>query len=81
MLNKLTRIVMIAGLVLCVTSAYAGAPIQAADALMEPAPDTKKKKAGAECKTSDECQRHHTCSKAGEKNVCTAPPRVEIPKT
>lgn len=45
----------------------------------EPAPDPKKKKAGEPCKKSDECQNHHTCAKAGDKTVCKAPPRPELP--
>lgn len=46
--------------------------------------DPKKKKAGEECKGSDECQRHHSCEKSGDKRVCTAPvmPHYkEIPNT
>ena len=41
----------------------------------------KKKKAGEECKTSDECRRHHRCEKVAEKSVCVAPELREIPKT
>lgn len=36
--------------------------------------DPKKKMPGDACKSSDECQKHHTCTKVGDKNVCQAPP-------
>jgi len=45
----------------------------------EPAPDPKRRKAGEPCRSSDECQRHHTCAKVGDKNVCQAPPRPRLP--
>ncbi len=79
MKTSLARIVLIACLALLAGTAYAGASMRAADEAMEPAPDPKKKKAGEECKTSDECQRHHSCKKDGDKGVCTAPPRHKIP--
>jgi len=41
--------------------------------------DPKKKMPGDACKTSDECQSHHTCTKIGEKSVCQAPPRARLP--
>jgi hypothetical protein len=68
---------LMTGLTVLSGQAYAGA--MAADEPMEPAPDPKKKKAGEECKSSDECQKHHACSKNGEKNVCTAPTRPKLP--
>lgn len=66
-----------AGLWLGVTRA---APAHAG-AASQPAPvyDPKKKKPGDACKTSDECQRHHTCTKVGDKNVCQAPPPPVLP--
>jgi hypothetical protein len=45
----------------------------------EPAPDPNRKKAGEACKSSDECQKHHTCAKVDGKNVCQAPPRPRLP--
>ena len=51
---------------------FAEASARSADMVM-PSDDPKKKKAGEECKASSECQRHHTCTKSGEKSVCTAP--------
>lgn len=41
--------------------------------------DPKKKMPGDPCKNADECQRHHTCEKVGDKNVCKAPPPPSIP--
>lgn len=79
MKNKLRTIFCIAGLLLLAGSAFAGASMKAADEAPEPALDLKKKKAGEECKVSDECQKHHACTKSGEKNVCTAPPRPQLP--
>lgn len=45
----------------------------------EPPPDPKKKKPGEACKSSDECQKHHTCTKVDDKKVCQAPARRELP--
>lgn len=53
-----------------------------AGAMMQPPFDPKKKKAGDECTSSDECQRHHKCEKSGdaaEKGVCVAPPPPKLP--
>jgi hypothetical protein len=80
MKNKFTKIILIAGLCTLAGGIYAGVSIMA-DQAMEPAPDPKKKQAGAQCKSSDECQRHHACSKVGEKSVCVAPVRPNIPNT
>jgi len=44
-----------------------------------PPHDPTKKNPGDACKSSDECQTHHTCAKVGDKNVCQAPPRRELP--
>jgi hypothetical protein len=81
MKNKFTKIILIAGLILFTGSAYAIPPVKVADEPMESTFAPKKKKAGEECKSSDECQRHHQCSAVGDKSVCTRPPRAEIPKT
>lgn len=76
---KIAKGLLFACLALVVSSTNAGAKMRAADEAMEPAPDPKKKKPGEECKTSDQCQRHHSCKKDGDKGVCTAPPRHKIP--
>lgn len=55
------------------------ATAQTASQVKEPAPDPKKKNPGDPCKSSDECQSHHSCNKVGDKNVCVAPPRRELP--
>ncbi|MFO0576408.1 MAG: hypothetical protein U1A78_20580 [Polyangia bacterium] len=44
-----------------------------------PPNDPNRKKEGEACKTSDECQRHHTCTKVGDNSVCQAPPRPRLP--
>ncbi|MBL9003903.1 MAG: hypothetical protein JNJ46_06635 [Myxococcales bacterium] len=41
--------------------------------------DPKKKNAGDACKSSDECQPHHSCVKNGDKSVCQAPERSRLP--
>lgn len=41
--------------------------------------DPKKKKAGEACKSASECQKHQTCEKDGDKNVCTDPPEPPLP--
>jgi hypothetical protein len=56
-----------------------GATAQPVSQVKEPPPDPKKKLAGDECKSSDECQRHHSCVKSGDKKVCEAPPRPRLP--
>lgn len=40
----------------------------------EAPPDPSRKKAGEACKSSDECQKHHSCVKVGDQNRCQAPP-------
>ena len=45
----------------------------------QPPTDPKKKLPGANCKSSDECQNHHTCAKVGDKSVCQAPPQARLP--
>lgn len=44
-----------------------------------PAYDPSKKKPGETCKESTECQPHHHCIKVGDKSVCQAPPRPQLP--
>lgn len=41
--------------------------------------DPNKKMPGEACKSSDECQRHHSCEKVGDKSVCKAPPPPKLP--
>lgn len=78
MRNKLIKFIVIAGMAFSLGAAYAGASAKMASEAYEPF-DPKKKKPGEECKTSDECQRHHSCNKDGDKNVCVAPPRPKMP--
>lgn len=44
-----------------------------------PPHDPTKKNAGEACKSSDECQKHHTCAKVDDQMVCKAPPRRQLP--
>ena len=55
------------------------ATANSASQVKQPAPDPNKKNPGDPCKSSDECQSHHSCNKVGDKNVCVAPPRRELP--
>ena len=57
----------------------ASSTMQPAGAAAEPPHDPNRKKAGEPCKSSDECQRHHSCAKVGDKNVCTPPPAPRLP--
>lgn len=41
--------------------------------------DPKKKLPGDVCKSADECQKHHTCEKVGDKQVCKEPPPPPLP--
>ncbi len=45
-----------------------------AEAVKQPPPDPNRKRAGEPCKSSDECQRHHSCEKVGDQTRCQAPP-------
>jgi hypothetical protein len=81
MKNQVTKIVMIVCLAFFACSTYASPPLKTEDRARETAAESKKKKAGEECKTSDECRRHHKCSKVDNKNICVAPVYSEIPKT
>ncbi len=74
-------------LLLAGTVALAGSSVKAkqrAEAIMadegpvEPA-DPKKKRPGEECSSDDQCQKHHSCKKTGDKGICTAPPRPKLP--
>lgn len=78
MTKKNSLLILIGALALSTGAIYAGATMKQASEMMIP-DDPKKKKAGEECKTSDECQNHHSCKKEGEKSVCTAPPRPKLP--
>jgi hypothetical protein len=60
------------------TAPGAASPVGKSQA-KEPAPDPKKKMAGEACKSSDECQTHHTCAKVADKSICQAPPRNRLP--
>lgn len=86
-MKKQSILLAIAASCLLAGAIYAGVSQHRADMAKEAmaAPhDPKKKNAGEECKSSDECQRHHSCEKAGEKKVCTAPvmpERTDIPNT
>jgi len=58
------------------------APADGLTAVSEMAPpphDPKKKNPGDTCKSSDECQIHHSCVKEGDKSVCKAPPPRKLP--
>lgn len=81
MKTKITRIILLTTLAVVAGTAYAGASMKAADQAPQAAPDPKKKKAGEECKNSDECQSHHMCSKVADKNICWAPPSPKTPVT
>jgi hypothetical protein len=56
-----------------------GSPAIPVGAAIQPPHDPNKKSAGDACKTSDECQKHHTCTKVGDKSVCQAPPPARLP--
>ncbi len=83
MKTKFTTTLAVAGLCLFAAGIYAGVSAKSADRSMaeySTAPiDPKKKKAGEECKAADECQRHHSCVKTGEKSICTAPQHFNPP--
>lgn len=84
MKNSLKIINLLAALCLLAGSIYAGASQDQAEMAGMKAPamhDPKKKKAGESCKSSDECQKHHSCDKIGAKSVCTAPEPLNIPNT
>ncbi len=78
MRTNLIKLIFITGMAISASGVYAGASAKMASEMYEPF-DPKKKKPGEECKSSDECQRHHSCNKEGYKNVCVAPPRPKLP--
>ncbi len=71
MIPKKLRL-LLAGCCLIATTVSAAAPYQ-------PPFDPKRKKPGEECKSNDECQRHHKCEVKEDKGVCTAPPAPKLP--
>ena len=76
---KSTLTLLLAACAVFAVVSPAAAKMKAASEVAPPPHDPKKKKAGEECQSADECQVHHTCTKSGEKNVCTAPPRRTLP--
>lgn len=62
-----------------VTQGVTGPAPQRLGAAARPAYDPNKKNAGEPCKSSDECQPHHTCTKEGDKSICKAPPPPRLP--
>jgi hypothetical protein len=56
-----------------------GQPAQRQSQSPAPPLDPKRKKPGEACKSPDECQRHHTCAKVGDQNICQAPPSHSLP--
>lgn len=79
MRNNFFKISAFAFSVILTGSPHASPPLKT-DEPMESAAHPKKK-AGEECRSSDECKRHHTCSHNGTKKVCTAMSLKDIPKT
>lgn len=79
MSQKISKIFILTAFTILVASVFANPNAKiASDEMLTPF-DPNKKKAGEECKVSDECQKHHACTKNGEKNICTAPPRPVLP--
>ncbi|MCW7469580.1 hypothetical protein [Leptospira kanakyensis] len=78
MIQNLTKILIIATITLVSIPVFAGAEAKMRSEVYIPI-DPNKKKVGEECKSSDECQKHHECTNNGEKNVCTAPPPPKLP--
>lgn len=79
MKNLIASILVLACLGIFTGNIFAGATMKTASEVAPPPDDPKKKKAGEECKASDECQNHHSCVKNGDKGICTAPPRPKLP--
>jgi hypothetical protein len=69
MKKKLSLLLLIGITTLAVGSSYA----------KQQPPDPNKKRPGEECSRDDECQKHHSCKKTGDKGICTAPPRPKLP--
>ncbi len=82
MKKKLSLLLLIGITILAVGSSYAkqrpAEAIMADEGPVEP-PDPKKKRPGEECSSDDQCQKHHSCKKTGDKGICTAPPRPKLP--
>jgi len=77
---KKTKTMLMLAAFFCVASGiYAGARADMAAEMQQEPNDPKKKKPGDECKSADECQRHHSCEKVGDKNVCKAPAPHKLP--
>lgn len=73
---------LLLAITLCATFALAAKPpMRDANGVEAPNPDAKKKPAGAECTSSNECRHHHRCQKDGEKKVCTPLASHLIPPT
>ena len=64
-----------------VTQGVTGPAANSLGATARPPHDPNKKNEGEPCKSSDECQKHHTCAKTqdGDKSVCKAPPPPRLP--
>ncbi|GAB4437412.1 MAG: hypothetical protein OHK0011_20440 [Turneriella sp.] len=71
-MKTMTLRLLLAGCCLLATTVSATVPYQ-------PPFDPKRKKPGEECKSNDECQRHHKCEIKDDKAVCTAPPPPKLP--
>ncbi|MFZ5630898.1 MAG: hypothetical protein ACOY5B_17325 [Spirochaetota bacterium] len=70
--KKLRMVLLLAAATLLSAAAHAAEAI-------EPPLDPKRKRPGEECKSNDECQRHHKCEVKEDKGVCTAPPPPKLP--
>jgi hypothetical protein len=81
MLRSLKAAVLFSGALFIGASLGAGlaVPSARAGATAQPPHDPNKKNAGEPCKSSDECQKHHSCAKVGDKNICQAPPPPRLP--
>ena len=78
MKKNLMTLIFTTAFALVTFSVYTAVPADMAKEVYIPF-DPNKKKVGEECKSSDECQKHHECTNNGEKNVCTAPPPPQLP--
>lgn len=78
---KVFAITLIATFALCAGIAEAKPPARDSKGVEIPNADTKKKPAGAECKSTAECRQHHRCAQSGEKKVCTPAASHLIPPT
>lgn len=62
-----------------VTQGVTNPAAQSLGAAAQPPHDPNKKNAGEPCKSSDECQKHHTCTKVGDRTICQPPPPPRLP--